>query len=526
MRASCLAASLLLCHTPALSAPSTVTVARGDLPIPSPFSDLTVRPKRIEVAGVSVYDPKTLLAYAVIHDLTIHGVSSVAGTLDAIEQIYREDGYMLAEARVNGDPVQDKLVIAVYEGYIERVEVSGLTADAANRVAGYFSDLLRQTPLHRNDFERALMLASDLSGIDLRSEIVFDTDGDGATLRLRGHQYGQVGGLTLDNVPLPGADALRGYVVQEAYSLAITGDMLRVFAVATDEVNDSYSLAGTVFYRRPLGTDGWYVEGFAGDAFSRRNYTDVVEPSDQLGMNAALAFGRAIRRDLHGFTYLVGEYEYLDAESRLASGKLPSTAHSARLYLIHSRIDSDGGQLLGSLVLSAGGRPDRSSLQPGDGNRRFSHVRVSAALVEPLDSFDDQTFLRIEATGQWTGDRLPSVEKFSIGYLPYLRGFTPAEAIGDRGYSGTVEVSHVLDSTGRLPGGVAPYLFVDFGRVSDRRPIAGAPSGTTLTSAGVGAIVSLNRRFSLSAWLAVPLSDGVLTESGDVAVYLSLTKGW
>lgn len=518
-----LAAALCLWSWPALSAADSVTIPAEALPVATYIPQLASPGTRVQVSGVSVYRPEELLAFAIGHDMATNGTPSLAGTVDAIEQIYREDGYLLTEARAEAEPTQQQVSVTVHEGHVVRIDVQGLSSPVSSRISACFEGLVGQVPLHARDFERALMLASDLAGIELRSEFAFEGPDDGAVLRLFGSQRSQAGAATVDNVPLPGTDAVRGYVVQEAYSLATPGDLLRILAVGTRETNDSYSLAGTLFYRRPVGANGWYVEGFAGNAFSRRNYTDVAGSSDQTGVDAALATGRALQRDLHGYTYLIGEYEYQESESRLAIGRMPSTSHAARLYLVSSRMASDGGQAMGSIVISVGGRPDRDSSQPMDGERRFAHLRGSVGLIEPLAG---RWFLRLEATGQWTGDDLPSVEKFAVGHWPYLRGFAPAEGLGDRGLSGTVEMSHVVDVMKGHVRSIAPYAFLDFGRVDDSRSVPGESSGHTFASAGIGATASLDRRLSLTGWLAIPLRDGVLTAAGDVALSFSLTKGW
>lgn len=496
-----------------------------DLAVPHAFVSHPAAPQHVVLQGVTAYAPRDLLSYAAAHDLTSDGIPTIEGTLDSIEQVYREDGYLLAEAVATLDPATGAMVVTVHEGHIEHVEVTGLDADRARGVQHYFDDVIGQKPLHAADFERALMLASDLTGLDLRSEFVFGPDREGATLRLVAREIKEAGSLSMDNVPLPGTDAIRVFAVQEFYSLATEGDLVRVLGVGTYE-NDAWSLAGTAFYRRPLGSRGTYLEAYAGNAFSRRSYTQVDGRTDQYGVNAALAVGHALRRDLHHYVYVLGEYEYMDAESRLGTGDIESIAHAGRVHLVGSISDDDGGQLMGSLAVSAGTRPERSALLPEDGDRHFTQLRGSLGLIEPLDGIHDRLFLRVEAYGQWTEDRLPEVEKFAIGHWPYLRGYVPAEALGDSGIAGTAELSYVFDAIGTAYRSIAPFVFFDAGQVSDNRNATAARTNTTLTSAGLGVFASLAWASSVSAWVATPLEDGTVTESGDIGFYLSLTKGW
>jgi hemolysin activation/secretion protein len=490
------------------------------------FASIAPGQQGIVVCGVSAYAPQDLLLFATAHDLTVSSAPTATGLLDAIAQVYREDGYLLAEAMPIVDPATGGMAIVVHEGHIERLEVVGLTGDTARHIESYFAPLIGQKPLHAADFERALMLGSDLSGVDLRSEFQFASDGEGATLRLSGAQLRRAGSFSVDNVPLPGDDAVRAFLVEEFYSVATGGDMVRLLGVATHEWNDSYSLAGTLFYRRPVGDGGAYVEAYAGNAFAQRDYTDVSTNGDQLGINAAIAFGYALQRDLHGYTYVLGEYEYQDAESRLRTGDVDSVAHAARVHLIRGTSGSDGGQRLFSLALSMGSRPNRAADEPPDGDRNFVHARAALGWIGPLESLSDRTFLRAEVHGQWTGDSLPQVEKFTVGHWPYLRGYVPVEVLGDRGYAGTVEISRVFDHEGRLHRSLAPFLFLDVGEVRDVEPTPGDDSDATLASTGVGMVAALHRSFSASVWIAVPLEDGTVTEAGDVGFYLSLTKGW
>jgi hypothetical protein len=61
------------------------------------LSDVAFVPQRLEVAGVTAYDPAHLLAFAWAHAATPGGMPTLAATADAMALMYREDGYPLAE---------------------------------------------------------------------------------------------------------------------------------------------------------------------------------------------------------------------------------------------------------------------------------------------------------------------------------------------------------------------------------------------------------------------------------------------
>lgn len=490
------------------------------------FVDLEPIPRRIELAGVTVYEPVELFSYAAAHESASRAATSVAGVLDAIELIYREDGFMLTEAVASHDPGRGVLGIEVHEGHVGRLVVNGLEPEAARRVERLFQPLLGQSPLRVADFERALMLASDLAGVEVVADFVFEPDGTGATLRLAGSQTRQAGSASADNVPLPGSDALRATLVQEGYSLFTGGDMLRAVGVGTIEGHASHSLSGTVYYRRPVADRGAYLEAFGGNAFSRRRLAELAPDSDLRGVNAAVAVGYPLLRTLHGYAYALGEYEYMRAESQLGGAELASEASAARAYLIGGHMTSSGRQTVGSLIYSAGRRPDRAADQLPDGDARFHHVRASLGLVTSLGPIDDRAMLRFQVAAQLTGNSLPEVERFALGHWPHLRGYTPGEVVGDSGVSGLVEVSRVIDAGSRLYHSLAPFAFLDFGSVRLEHAPTGIRRDMSLRSAGIGFAAALAQRMSLSAWAAVPLEDGTYTDAGEVTYYFALSTGW
>ncbi len=497
------------------------------LPTTQGFTEFAQPLQQVMVTGTTVYQPAELLQFAIAHEFSSHGRTTKAGIADAIELIYREDGYLLAEVEAKHDSNTATLSFVVHEGHIERIRIEGLDQKAAQQVQAYLDPLIGQRPLHLQNFERALMLSSDLSGIDLLSEFIYEDKPttDAATLRIIASQQKQAGVATIENVPLQPNDAIRGYVVQEIYSLAKGGDMLRLVGLASDEPGDSTSLSGTAYYRTPLGANGGYLEGYAGNAMLEREFRDLALDLKQRGRHAGIGFGYPLRRDLHRFGYLIGSYEYTDARSRVGMVNTDSTSQAIRLIYVQGYLKDDGGMFESSLTLSLGMRPD-SEEQRRDGDRRFAHLRAAVGWIEPLAMFSDRTILRAELAGQWTSAALPEVEKFTLGHQPYLRGYTPVEYEGDSGLAGTLELSHQIDRDEKSAVQFSPFIFIDAGRVDNDQPPANQTRSQSLLSAGIGSDLQLPMRWSMSAWLAFPLEDGLLTRSGDTVAYLRISKGW
>ncbi len=475
------------------------------------------------ISGVTAYDPEQLLRYAHAHEQASRGSSSASGIAEAIELIYREDGYFLAEVAGSINPVTNIIKITVHEGFISQVQIEGLDQKTASVVGSYIESLVGKQPIHQDDFERAFMLASDLSGVDLRSTFSADPESSAMQLRLSGSQSKSNGSIMIDNVPLRPDYAIRLVGSQQFSSILKGGDLLRLVGVGVREPRESYAFTGLLQYRVPVGTNGTYLELVGGTAFSERNFRQVTTDSEQRGVNLGIALAHPIIRDIHNFTYLLGEYEYLDARSEFGISETDSTAHAARLHLISGHFLQNGSLIEGSATLTVGGRPETAQGQAIDGSKTFAHFRSS---IGTSQSIGPSTYLRAELKSQLTFESLPEVEKISLGHQPYLRGYAPSETEGDNGIAATFQLEHVLDINEDNGFSIRPIAFADVGYVSNRTPGQLLPASQTLASVGLGANISFQNGFGFRTWLAMPLRDGPQSDSGDLAVYVRLWKGW
>jgi len=128
---------------------------------------------------------------------------------------------------------------------------------------------------------------------------------------------------------------------------------------------------------------------------------------------------------------------------------------------------------------------------------------------------------------------LPATEQYQLGGISNVRGYPPAELVGDRGYSTTVEWSAPAYFIPR--GWKAPYAketiyealrivtFYDWGHVRLRRPQAGEEKTKTLRSAGCGLRVNLSNNLFFRADFAWPL-DNTPTDGNHFHPWFQLTK--
>ncbi|RDV07413.1 ShlB/FhaC/HecB family hemolysin secretion/activation protein [Sphingorhabdus pulchriflava] len=476
------------------------------------------------VSGVTVYDPEQLLKFASAHSRAEDATVSAEKIAEAIELIYREDGYALAEVTLaysqDGNPV-----LRVDEGQLKAVSITGLQPRTESRVRSYAEKLLVKTPLQLRDLERALMLSSDLAGVAIANQISPDSSGRGSVLAIHGAENTTSGAAGIEVVPIRPGSAVRGYVVQEFYGAITGGDMVRILGQATLDRGDDWSVSGMAYYRTPVGSNGTYIEAMGGNTVARRDFANITQDSRLTGWNAAFVIGHPIERSLTDFTYLLAEYEFVDARSRFLGQKLRSSTHALRLRALKGTDLADGSLFRAAATLSGGTRPDAVPGRLPDGAKSFAHFRSEIGLAVPLDK-KQLTSLRVEFRGQWASTRLPEVERISMGHAPFLRGYAPAEVAGDRGYGATVEIARsAATGNGSVPA-ITPFAFGALGYTDIIKPRLGERTLNTVTSIGFGSSFHIKGGIHLSGWAAVPLRDGPQSRSGNPAFHASVTVGW
>jgi hemolysin activation/secretion protein len=477
------------------------------------------------VRGVTVYDVDELLTYAgqLAHNRS--GRISANEVAATISQIYREDGYFLAKAWVGSNGQS----IVVDEGRIQTIDIEGVDIRTFKTLEGIFSPLTRVSPITLGRFERAVMLADDIPDLELSTEIDFP-DGAGARLRVLGEPLRkQAGSATLDNPPRELGEALSFYVVQEFYSTLTVGDLFRFEGSGAYnwDNDDEHSLWGALTYRVPLNSNGLYGEIFYGNINARRDISGDFARTDIDGENLTLALGYPVLRDVERYGYLLLDYRLSKADSVSGGQPLSSDASVLGLTYLYGQSFSDGCVLEAGLTLSFGDNDNDTNVANfDDGESSFWHLRGGIGYESPLTALSPNSAWRTEIWGQFTTDRLPSVEEYFLGDRYALRGYRFDEVDGDSGISATFEVSHSYFPSSSSVHRLTPFAFIDVGYVSNNDPASFEVDNATLASAGVGLDVDFKRNVFLSGYVGVPLRDGPLTSAGDPGAYLALTTSW
>lgn len=480
-------------------------------------------PGKIELYGVHAYNPHELLDYTLALSILQDNKLSPEKLSTIIELIYREDGFLLSEVSWDFDDANKILRLYIQEGKLDQIIVHGVNTDDAQSVQNYFNPLLNNSALHEKDLERSLALSNDLAGMDIKTTL--KPSNKGHDLHIDVSQMKTRGSANLEFIPMHSGYAKRLTLQEELYSLISTGDQLRINLTATDEPSDSQGYYGTLNYRTPIGADGNYLEAMAGTARSSHTIEGFDDKSDARGFNASLSWGYAYLRDLYDYGYWIGTLEHSDSTSQLGYTDYDSEANVARASFVRGHTLDNGGLIQFSATASTGARPSTPDGQIDDGEKRFSHLRASFGISGPWNIANSILTYRFESAMQWSSHSLPSVEKIALGHYPFLRGYAPSEAMGDKGAAGTFEIVY----RGSALTGLSlfkPFIFISAGSVSSVDYNNAKPDSWTLASSGIGLRVPFGSAFYLESWAALPLRDGPIAQNGDEAYYLLLQYQW
>jgi len=463
--------------------------------------------KAIRFSGASAIpeaELQALVADALGKSLSLVELNELARR---VTSAYRARGYLLSRAYLPAQDIRDgQLEIAVLEG-----RIAGITTQNTSRLSPSVADVYLNklksdgAPTAGPDLERALLLMSDLPGVEVNS-----------TLK----PGGAVGTADLD-VQLRDRPILSGSGELDNYGNRYTGEYR---AGGQLNLNDALG-RGEQFSLRVTGTGpGMQYARLAAQA-----------PIGGSGLKAGLAYS-----DLH---YRLGrEFEPLGAHGTakvstafVAYPLIRGQGNNLNLQLsfddkrLNDKIDatlSDASKKLGVWTLGVSG--DRTDTLLGGGINVYSASLTGGRLrLDPTSEALDAgagghrtsgnynklgfTALRLQRiTGNWqlygslagqaAGKNLDSSEKMSLGGSYAVRAYPQGEAAADEALVANLELRYAFTS---LPG-VQAIAFYDAGAARINRDALTTDTNNRrhLAGEGLGVQWNYNNSFSLRAYLA------------------------
>lgn len=513
-------------------APSVLPVEVPNLPQqqPGPQSDLRVTLTDVVFEGASavpVADLEAIAARYIGRDMALAEVFRLA---EEVTAEYRRRGYVLSRAVVGPQRIETGVVtIQILEGFVSSVNVEGDAGGYRRFLDSYMAPVLAGRPTSGDALSRALLLARDLRGVDVRAVVApSPTMPAAADINLVVARKPVEAFVAVDNRGsrwLGPWQAYAGLTLNDAMGM---GERLSLTAVTAPEDSELGFLS--LNYEQPVGASGLRVNAFASYA--------VTNPGDELavlgvaGESSTLGFGVTYPVVRSRATNVLFRTNFIARDSESGNDFIdPLFEDSIRtlsLELFGNHADAWGGvtswqvgATRGLSVLDAteDGDPDKSRFT---GTAEATRFNVEIDFLQPLGS---GLYLQVAAAAQVTEDSLLASEEFGLGGAAFARAFDPSEVTGDEGVAGKVELFYTLPP--QSFGSIEPYAFYEAGEVRQNDPLPGEDLSESLESAGFGVRVGFSDRFAATLEYARPLNRDVAAEGDrDARVFFTLSAAF
>lgn len=378
---------------------------------------------------------------------------------EAVDAAYLAAGYFSKTVVPVQDFATGRVRLQVYEGYVQRVEITSDIPGIEDRLKPYIDRILAMHPIRVAEAERVLLMMSDLGGLTIQGTFVRPEEASGGgLLKLDIQQDRQSGQIGLDNL---GSEAVGPLELSASVQL---NDALRRFettnlvGVMVPDDPDELALF-QLSQDYPIGNDG-LTAGYS-LAYLRQNpggslKDQDIEVTSAIG-SAYLAYPllRRLQHSLFARAEVTVRDDNVDvagdAVSRSNARWLSFSLEYDRL-MENASLNAEGGVNFGTA----------SDIDMGDVPGDFRFLSASLDYVQALG---DVANLRVRAAGQYSPEPLPGAVQFALGGDPYGWAFDNGSLSGDSGAATAIELSRDFDTGISLFPDVTLAAFADYGTV-------------------------------------------------------------
>lgn len=458
-------------------------------------------------------------------------LAEVQALADRITQLYRSQGYIVARALIPAQNVRDGVVeLRVVEGRYERIDISNASDISERRLRALLGDVREDAIVHGPTLERAVLLISDLAGIQPKATLEAGTQPGFTNLILEvvPTPFAQYD-LSVDNAGslYTGRYRLSGGAMLN--SPLHIGDRLSVRALTSGANLGSVQLA----YDAPLGYTSLRAGVFA--AHTQYKLGDRFAALDASGSarsyGATLVYPAVRTADINLRAQLAAERREL--VDRIGAF---GTTNDKSMNLLRWGGSGDardgllGGGLTAFQALLTQGRltlhsPDFVVSDAATAHTQGDFRKLSLA-ANRLQTVTEKLRLTLAYTGQLAADNLDSSEKFSVGGITAVRAYPPGEAAGDDVHLLQIELRY--DAGSWRGGRLTPSFFLDhaYSRLNHR--LWDGFNGNNvrrLSDFGLGTEWAIPGAWFVRGWYAHKLGGEAATAEPDRAARLWLQAG-
>ena len=458
--------------------PVTAFRLKGDLPIPA-----------AELQG--------LLAGETGKSHTLRGLNELAGRLTTH---LRDRGFLLAFAYIPTQEIADGQVdITVVPGVYGQILVQGNAHLKDSFLRGIFHAAQPGGVITRAPLERALLIANEIPGLEVRSTFAPGKTPGSADLIISAADAGKISGAAYtDNWGGRYTGRVRYGVQLHLNNLSGVGDSFSLGGLSSFDGLNNYDFG----YNAYLGTSG--LQGYVrhsrvsytlGDDFASLNAT-----GNAVVTSAGLSYPLVKSRSFSLAANLGYEHKSLTDEASGASEKRSDNLWTFGLGGQSS--DSWGGGGANSFLLSythgnlkddsaAAATADATSGSAGGFGKWTLNLQRQQFVRKNLQ-------LNLSFAGQLASKNLHSSEKFYQGGSTGVRAYPQSEADGDEGYRFTAELRYRVPGLSTAKSGFYLAGFFDYGGVlrhkNDYDPTT--TNWRSLSGAGIGLLWTRDRDYA------------------------------
>jgi hemolysin activation/secretion protein len=472
------------------------------------------------VRGATVFSEEELLRMlgAPSRAMTLQEVQAL---VERLTNLYRQHGYIVARALIPPQDVRDGIVeVRVVEGRYERIDISNASEISEARIRASLGGVREDAVVHGPTLERAVLLLSELAGIQPKATLEPGAQAGYTNLLLeiaptRATEFD----AALDN----GGSRFTGRYRLSAGAVLNSplkiGDRASVRVITSGDRLLSLRLG----YETPLGSSGLRGNAYASETRYElgEEFTALDASGSARSIGAALFYPVLRSSDLN--LRVQGGGEAREFEDRIGSLEIVNEKSVRVLQLGGSGDFRDpllGGGITAFQALATAGRLSLRTPLLAETNAATARTQGTfyklLLSAQRLQRITEALRLVLSYAAQLAADNLDSSEKFSVGGPTGVRAYPSGEAAGDDVHFAQAELRYSAGSW--LGGQLTPLVFLEHARSRINHRTWDGFTGTnvrSLSGAGIGAEWTMSAQVFVRGWYAHKLGEEAATADTD-----------
>jgi hemolysin activation/secretion protein len=410
----------------------------------------------------------------------------------AVTDYYRNKGYTFASAYVPQQDVKFGVVeLAVLEGRIGDVTVSGNEHYSSLFIKGHFAQAMEENVARSESLERGLLLLNEYPGLKTSATLEPGKSAGATDVHVTAEDKRPLHFmLDMNNYGFNTISRYRFGAGVEVGNVLVDGGTLTLNGIMGNQPNQL--LFGMANYSMPIGVHGTkLVVGGSDGKFDVGGQLDFLQIRGRITTGDITVTHPFIKSR---FQNILGEFGFSAKHNTLTllGNEIGDDAIRAlKLGVNWDRLDLSGRwyasvygfQGLGQFL---GGMADNSAQSTRQGaDNRFTKATLAAGRIQSLGH---DVLLVMKGSGQITTGPVVVIEQMLLGGPDSVRGYQLGERFVDEGYTVSAE-TRIPFFPSLMPTALKETqgaIFIDYGAGLQRNPSPGEQRSTSMTGTGVG----------------------------------------